>query len=209
MAFDKSWRWEPRRKELVASLTPENAALLTVFTHPVEKLSPNYLTAETYQKELQECRKTWEAILDRAVRLEVPERVVNDAWRSLLIGNYIISDGNRATYSVANAYAGQYVTEGNWPLRAYLMYGIIGETQPMVEVLLDIRKPPVHRYAISGWKLRMLAFNYWYTRDYEYIQGEPIALGAAGEAYHRRLTARKRLGANRRICLGSAQPESV
>ena len=170
VAFDKSWRWEPRRKELVASLTPESPALLTVLTHPAENLPANFLTAETYQEEQQACRETWQALLDLGVRLEVPERVVNNAWRSLLIGNEIVFDGNKAFYSVANQYANQYVTEGNWPLRACLMYGYIDEAQPMVEVLLDLRKAPVHRYAISGWKLRMLAFNYWYTRDYDYIE---------------------------------------
>ena len=49
--------------------------------------------------------KTWNDLLASGTRVSVPEPYVNNAWRSLLVGTYMIYAGDQLNYSAGNQYA--------------------------------------------------------------------------------------------------------
>src|SRR5262249_22509659 len=101
--FGPGWKWDAQKKELRAALAPDRPAVLAVLTKALTPLPPA-LTAERYDQERKACADAWKALLARGMRLEVPEAVVQNAWRSLVVGNFLLAVGDRMHYSAGNAY---------------------------------------------------------------------------------------------------------
>jgi hypothetical protein len=95
IGFGSRWKWNAERRELRAALAAGESATLLVATRPID--SPPELPA--YDDQRQACVETWQAILRRGTQLKIPEPVVQDAWRSLVVGNYLLADGDRMNYS--------------------------------------------------------------------------------------------------------------
>src|SRR5439155_5866218 len=100
---------------------------------------------------------------------EVPEPLVNDAWRSLVIGNYLLAVGDRMHYSAGNAYDHLYEAECGDATRALMLYGQTKDAARMVGPLLDFNRQAT-RYHVAGHKLQLLAHYYRVTRDAEYVR---------------------------------------
>ena len=103
------------------------------------------------------------------MQLEVPEPVVNNAWRSLLIGNLMIAAGRDMNYSAGNDYA-DLTAEVVYCIRAMMLYGFTDTAGPMVESYFDYTKRDFLKYFNAGCKLRMLAHHYWLTRDAGFVR---------------------------------------
>ena len=108
-------------------------------------------------------------MLGKGATLETPETVVNNAWRATTAANFAIVTGNTVNYSAGNAYLTEYITEGSRTVGAFMLFGFVDESQPMLLSLLD-HDIPEHKYAVTGWKLRTLAHYYWLTRDAEFMR---------------------------------------
>ena len=161
--FGANWQWDPDKRMIRASITPHEDALLAVFTDAADGTSPA-LSPGQFSGQRQQCAESWRQLLGKGVRLEVPEPVVNTAWRAVLGANFAIITGNTVNYSAGNAYETEYITEGSRTVGAFLLFGFPGESQSMLLSLLN-HSIPEHKYAVTGWKLRALAQYYWLTRD--------------------------------------------
>src|SRR5262249_24896422 len=114
------------------------------------------------------------ALLDRGTKLEVPEPLVNDAWRSLVIGNSLIADGDRMNCSAGNAYDHLYEAACGDATRALMLYGFTDHVRRMVAPLRDFQRQ-VTRFHVAGHKLQLLAHYYWVTRDAAFMRAkEPV-----------------------------------
>ncbi len=165
-----NWRWDPVKQTLTAMITPEGEAVLAVFTAAAPKLSTTpEPSGKEYLNQRQRCADTWRDLLGKGAKLEVPETIVNNAWRAVLGANFAIVTGSTVNYSAGNNYQTEYITEGSRTFGAFLLYGFISESQPMLLSLLD-HSIPEHKYAVTGWKLRALAQYYWLTRDAEFMR---------------------------------------
>ena len=71
------------------------------------------------------------------MKLEVPEPRVNDVWRALVIGNFLIADGDRMNYSAGNAYERLYQAECGDTVRALALFGHAQAAAKMIPPLLD------------------------------------------------------------------------
>jgi hypothetical protein len=111
----------------------------------------------------------WKKLVQRGMKLEVPEAVVNNAWRSLVVGNFLVAVGDRMHYSAGNAYDHLYEAECGDATRALLLYGFTGDARKMVGPLLDFNRDAT-RYHVAGHKLQLLAHYYWVTRDAAYLR---------------------------------------
>jgi hypothetical protein len=165
--FGDGWRWDGEKKELSVNLAPGKSAALAVLTQPLPE--PPALTAKRYDEERQACADCWKALLDRGMKLEVPEPVVNNAWRSLVIGNYLVAVGDRMHYSAGNAYDHLYEAECGDAARSLMLYGFTKDGRKMVGPLLDFNRQAT-RFHVAGHKLQLLAHYYWLTRDAEYVR---------------------------------------
>ncbi|MBM3334752.1 hypothetical protein FJY63_08830, partial [Candidatus Sumerlaeota bacterium] len=173
VTYDSSWRWEASGKQLVTAFSPQRSALLAVYTRPTSQ-PISALTMETYEYLRQQCLTAWNDLLARGMQLEVPEQIVNNAWRSLVIGNFMIAVGDRMHYSAGNAYDHLYEGECGDATRSLLYFGFAAEARRMVGPLLDFQRKDT-RFHVAGHKLQLLCDYYWMTRDREYLrEKEPV-----------------------------------
>jgi hypothetical protein len=166
--FGDDWRWDGRARELRADLAAGGSALLAVLTRPLPPPFPA-LTAKRHDAELAACVARWEALLQRGMRLEVPEPLVQDAWRALVVGNFLIAVGDRMHYSAGNAYDHLYEAECGDAVRALMLFGFTGEARRMIGPLLDFQRKAT-RFHVAGHKLQLLSHYYHVTRDAAYLK---------------------------------------
>ena len=110
----------------------------------------------------------------KATSWTIPEPVVQNAWRALIAGNFLIAVGDRMHYSAGNAYDHLYEAECGDAVRAMMLYGFADDARRMVKPLLDFNRQAT-RFHVAGHKLQLLAHYYWVTRDAEALRAwEPI-----------------------------------
>ena len=115
-----------------------------------------------------------EELLDRGTKLVTPEPIVNDAWRAMLIGTYMMAVNDRLNYSAGNAYAKLYEGECGDTLRSIMLFGHLDDAPAMLKPLLEFDRKAT-RFHVAGHKLQLLAYFYWLTRDAETVRAyEPL-----------------------------------
>jgi hypothetical protein len=164
--FGAGWAWDAGKKELTADLRDGQLTDLIVFTQPPAKPPERW---PTYEEEHRACLDTWEALVARGAKFTVPEPVVQDAWRSLVIGNHLIAVGDRMHYSAGNAYDHLYEAECGDAVRSLLLFGHVADARKMVGPLLGFNRQ-VTRFHVAGHKLQLLAHFYWVTRDKDFLR---------------------------------------
>jgi hypothetical protein len=166
VAAGPGWKWFPGRKRFQADLAPSRPAVLAIRTLPGPGAAP-----EAFDRERERCAAAWKALLERSARIDVPEPVVDRAWRSMLIGCHLLLNGDRMCYSAANQYEGVYVAEGSDTVRALLLYGHAAEARRMMVPVFERRRKGLESHQ-AAFKLQMLAHHYWITRDPGFLRDE-------------------------------------
>jgi hypothetical protein len=164
--FDERWKWDERTGTLTAELKEGAFADLVVFTRPVEEVPKNL---RDHLAAWVACLKEWNGHLARGARFDIPEPVVENAWRALVVGNSVIAVGDRMHYSAGNAYDHLYEAECGDAVRSMMLFGHTSDARRMVGPLLDFDRKAT-RFHVAGHKLQLLAHYYWVTRDKEYIE---------------------------------------
>jgi hypothetical protein len=163
---DRAWKWE--RAGLHARLQPGVAATLAIPTRPLPAGALTF-DEESYARHRALTVRTWQEIVARAMQVEVPEPRVNQAWRNLLVQNFMLLNGDRMLYSAGNQYEALYEAEGSDAVLALLAWGYEDEARRMFAPLLDfLRKGLEHHQA--GLKLHDMTRCWWQTRDVEWVK---------------------------------------
>ena len=159
---------EHARRRAGATTTAE----LAIYTKPA---APGLkMSSAVYDQRRQECVERWNDVLDRSIRLQTPEAIVNDAWRAMLIGNFMIAVGDRPHYSASNAYAKLYEGECGDTLRSFMLFGHLDMAPAMLRPMLEFDRQDT-RFHVAGHKLQLLAYFYWLTRDADTVRDyEPL-----------------------------------
>lgn len=126
--------------------------------------APVVMSAEVYEREKEACIHAWKQLLEQGVHLETPEAVVNNAWRTTIIGNFMIAVGDSMNYSTGNAYNHLYQGECGDAMRSLLLFGYVDAARDMLKPLLEFNRQAT-RFHVAGHKLQMLAFYYGITHD--------------------------------------------
>ena len=168
--FDSAWKWDAESKELKAAIADGASAVLGVSTQPLADPPPK-LDAGHYTAEREACVKCWNDLVSRGTQLNVPEPIINNAWKSQVIGNYLIANGDSMNYSAGNAYDHLYEGECGDSVRSLMLYGHLKEARNMVGPLLDFNRQAT-RFHVAGQKLQLLTHYYWVTRDVEYLRAK-------------------------------------
>jgi hypothetical protein len=127
------------------------------------------LTAEDYERQRQLCAKTWDEVLATGMNVHVPEKVVNDAWQSLIVGTFGIIAGDQINYSAGNQYALQYAHESGDALRSLLLWGHRDAARRAFAPLLKYRRRNIEFYD-AAFNLQSVAFYYLITRDADFVR---------------------------------------
>ena len=127
------------------------------------------LTNSVYESMKRECIETWKGLLNSGTQIVTPEQIVNNAWRALVIGNFMIAVGDQPNYSAGNVYGHLYEGECSDTLRSFLLFGQTAVCPGMLKSMLDFRRENT-RFHVAGQKLQLLAFAYWLTHDRSMIR---------------------------------------
>lgn len=170
VVFDSDWTWDALSKRLSTTLSIKKSAALGVLTQPSNS-KQSLFTSRVYNEQRTACIRVWQSLLDTGIRLETPESVVNNAWRSLIIGNYLLTKGDLIGYSATNGYERQFEAECGDAVRALAMFGQQKDARQSLVPLLTYMQDSSD-YHNAGFKLQMLAHYYSLTGDIEFVRSQ-------------------------------------
>jgi len=165
------WQWDDAGKQLTASVSPGSPAYLAVFTAPAQIQVSGPLTGRDYDSQRSSAVSMWQGLLARGMRVNTPEPVVNDAWRALVIGNFVLLKGDELVYSAGNQYERMFEQESGDAVRSLLLFGYGEEMMRTVPPLLDYVQQGLS-FHDAAFKLQMLSHFYWITRDAELVRAQ-------------------------------------
>ena len=172
VSFSPAWKWDDNRKVLVAKLTGKQSAELVIFTKPVEKAFR--INPGSFERARDRCIDQWRQLLADGASIVTPEPIVNDAWRSMLIGICMTAVDDRLHYSAGNAYAKLYEGECGDVLRCSCC-SATSTTPPRCSSRCWSSIGKDTRFHVAGHKLQLLAYFYWMTRDANTVRDyEPL-----------------------------------
>ena len=160
--FDAGWKRE--RGRMVARLKAGGAAMLAVPTVPLAAASTLSVSPAVYGEQRAACVATWRALVNRGLQVDVPEPLVNHAWRNALVQNFQLINHGQLRYSTGNQYDQIYSAEGSDAVMALLGWGYDREVRRLLEPLYDFTRKGLELHQAS-FKLGNLVRYLWQTRD--------------------------------------------
>jgi len=163
-SISDGWGMDVGGQRLFAWLKPDHPLYLVIYTKPPSAPLPEIDSAE-YEAQRSKCAQVWESLVaDGGMQVETPEPVVNNAWRSLLVGMYEIVNGDKMNYSACNQYGHLYISEGGDAIRALGLWGHQQDMRRMLNPLMDYQRDGLW-YNQAGKKLYFMSHYYQLTRD--------------------------------------------
>jgi hypothetical protein len=162
LTHDGHWDYYPGRNLLVSKegyAGPLYVVILTKPAHVAPVASP-----AVYQQQRELAERFYRGLLARGAKFEVPEPIVNNAWRVCLLQNFAMLSGNQMNYSAGNQYARQYAHESGESQRGLILYGHADTVRETFTPLFIYRRENIE-YHDGAFKLIDLAFYYAYTHD--------------------------------------------
>ena len=158
LAYDDNFEWRAARSSCLMSKEKHAAtAYVVVFTTPADAVDRRRPTGKQWYKEQREkCVKTWNDLLAAGTNVRVPEPYVNNAWRSLLVGTYMIYAGEQLNYSAGNQYARKYAHESGESMRSLLLWGHEKDAADSIPPIFKYRRGNIE-FHDGGFKLEGLA----------------------------------------------------
>lgn len=169
VSFSGSWKWNPEQKTLTSKLSKGSKATVAIASIPTA-VSGSTNMASSYDAQKKKCTDKWETIIAGAMHVEVPEPIVNDAWKSTIVGSFQLLKGDNLNYSAGNLYETMYEAECGDAVRALMMWGLKAECRKMIMPLLNYGKNPGLRFHDAAFKLQLLSHYYWLTHDSEFMR---------------------------------------
>jgi hypothetical protein len=171
VVYDDNWEWNRARSSLMSKTKHADSAFVVLFTAPADSSSLPWhaLGAAEYDRERKRCARTWEELLAAGMNVHVPEQVVNDAWRSLIVGTFGTIAGDQVNYSAGNQYALQYAHESGDTIRSLLLWGYHDAARRAFPPLLKYRRRNIEFYD-AAFNVESVAFHYLVTRDSDFVR---------------------------------------
>ena len=168
------WKWNAENKELAAQRQPGEACSLLVYDKPYA-VPEDGETTDHYDAVRMRFDYVWKKeVLAHGVNLEIPEPIVQNAWRSCVVGNEMMAVGDRMHYSAGNAYDHLYEGECGDATLSLLLFGQTADARRFIGPLLAFNRQAT-RFHVAGHKLQLLSHYYLVTRDAEYLkEKEPL-----------------------------------
>ncbi|HEX5471534.1 MAG TPA: hypothetical protein VFW73_06590 [Lacipirellulaceae bacterium] len=168
-AYDDNFEWRAARSCLMSKEEHAAAAYIVVFTNPADASVIVSNRAQWYQQQREKCAKTWNDLLAAGTKVSVPEPYVNNAWRSLLVGTYMIYAGEELNYSAGNQYARKYAHESGESMRSLLLWGHEKDAADAIRPIFTYHRRNIE-FHDGAFKLEGLAAYYFVTRDAELVR---------------------------------------
>jgi hypothetical protein len=125
---------------------------------------PATVDLNVYDQQREQCAARWEKLIASGTEIEVPEAVVNNAWRRLIGQQYEIIRHNQLNYSASNQYSRQYGNESGDTMRSLVLYNHFAPARAGLTPLFLYRRGGIELHD-GAFKLEDLADYYFVTRD--------------------------------------------
>ncbi len=170
--------WDMARGTAHARIGTNKFAIIAIATKPFPAAQLKTLIASgkfNYDAQRKQCRDTWNKLLTRGMNAEVPEPVVNNAWRNLIIQDISIILDDKMNYSAGNQYQKMYAAESTDAALPLLAWGQEEEMRHVFDGIMNVKDDRLpHHFA--GHKLTDVIRYYWQTRDLAFIKGKAAGL---------------------------------
>ncbi len=180
--FNPGWRFDPEASTLTYDFDlagrTEASAFLLIPNRPLSFTPLEPLNEAAYEQAKRDLSEYWEAILSRAVQITVPEKIVNDALRALIVQTFILTVRDEVRYSSGNIYDRQYLAECG---DAILALAMLGYEEEAIKYLrrLQYYKQAGLEYHNDAFRLQEFAQYYLLFRDIRVIERDlPVLIEA-------------------------------
>ena len=167
--FESPWTWERRRRSFTRIFAGSIGG--AGYRHAAVGGVPQPFASRSYDEHRAACIRVWQSLLDAGVRLETPEAIVNDAWRSLMIGDYMLMKDDAVNYSSANIYDRQFEAECGDAVSAMAMFGQKDDARRAIVPLLGYTQENLD-FHDAAFKLQLLSHYYALTRNAEFVRAQ-------------------------------------
>ena len=165
--FDSAWTWE--RGAVHAKISTNKSATLAIATKPVPAdVSRRKLDADAFDEQRRLCTETWKKILAAGMNVETPEPLVNNAWKHLIIQDFMLINGDRMNYSAGNQYQKMYAAESSDGAVPLLQFGYEEDFRRLLPVILDLVDRRLTNH-FAAHKLANIPKWFWQTRDADFV----------------------------------------
>lgn len=166
--------WDMARGSAHARIGTNKFATIAIATKPFPSDQLKTLIASgkfNYDAQRQQCADTWNKLLARGMNAEVPEPIVNNAWRNLLIQDMSIILDDKMNYSAGNQYQKMYAAESTDAALPMLSWGQEDEMRHVFDGIMKVRDDRLpHHFA--GHKLTDVIEYYRQTRDLDFVRAK-------------------------------------
>jgi len=147
----------------------ENAGIGGVKAAQSPSIKCPRITEDFFNQQRDQAIQRWNQILADGTNIQVPEAVVNNASRNLIVQQYEILHGDHLNYSAGNQYSRMYSNECGDSMRSLLLYGHTETAAKVIPPLFVYRRPGIELHD-GAFKLEFLADYYFATRDAKLIR---------------------------------------
>lgn len=127
--------------------------------------------AEVFQKAEDGVRRDWTEQLRKGGTIELPEKRVMDAYRSLLIGDWQLSIGDELPYGMFSWYEGNGYAEALQTIAPMIEYGYFSDARRFIQPILDypLSDDGIGLHVCAN-RLELAAYYYALSGDAEFIR---------------------------------------
>jgi hypothetical protein len=160
--------WKRERGRLVARLRAGDSATLALPSVPLPAATTLRVSPADYAAQRAACADTWRTLVGRGTQVEVPEPLVNHAWRNALVQNFQLINHGQLRYSTGNQYDQIYSAEGSDAVLALLSWGFPREARRLLEPIFDFSR--------RGLELHQASFKLGNLVRYTRLTGDTAAV---------------------------------
>jgi hypothetical protein len=166
---DDAWQWLLGRNMLISKPNHPATTHLLIFTTPIDPSLAPKLSADLYNIEHQRAIDRWTRLTNSGTTLEIPEPVVQNAWRALIAQQYAILSGEHMNYSASNQYARKYSHESGDSMRSLLYFHHFDTGAKTIAPIFIYKREGIELHD-AGFKLQDLADYYFITKDAQLVR---------------------------------------
>ncbi len=163
--------WDMARGGAHAKIGTNKFATIAIATKPFPANTLKALLSSgkfNYDAQRKQCAETWNRLLARGMKAEVPEPTVNNAWRTLVLQDISIILDEKMNYSAGNQYQKMYAAESTDSALPLFSWGQEEEMRRVFDGIMNVNDERLpHHFA--GHKLNDVISYYWQTRDIAFI----------------------------------------
>jgi len=163
---DSNWTFS--RGMIHSILKPGLKATIAIPTKTIFENSFKF-NDQSFQVHKEETIKVWKSIISKATQVEVSEARINNAWKNLIVQNFMLINNDKIFYSSGNQYEQLYSSEGSEAVLSLINWNFEEKAKALVVPILDFSRKGLEYYQ-AGIKILDVIKIWQQTKDIDFIK---------------------------------------